>query len=369
MNCEYTLTALGDERMLRFKCTGCQHGASIERSEACMREVVRKLAEDPDVDLVVLADIYEREYTSSSLAAVKELAHVFDECRHWAFRYLVIGDCKRCEAERKQQIEYIIDLLLGDPLRARSELMRLVAEIRARTKRGAKQCRKCRNFFIERTLQPMISSLKRTKLAAGSKSQKREGYVKLLNPLIRPCFTTSRISIEPPSSVELVDAYSLNDSEVRIYRLPTKLQHLYFLIPPEYRLPPEHVLLLHRARQSLLKHHPENLDFSEPLRAREYFKRLGRDLMVKFVIEGELDIEKGKVETLAECLAKFTAGLGVLETLLSDARVQDIYVDAPVGKSPVHIYHRDYEECITNVFSSYVGRLNDLHSCFHLPCL
>jgi type IV secretory pathway ATPase VirB11/archaellum biosynthesis ATPase len=317
-----------------------------------MRGVVQKLVENPDVNLVVLADVYEREYSGPGLDALRELAYVFDESQQWAFRYLVNGDCKRCEAERRQQLKHVIDLLPGDPRGARDELRQLAAEIRMRAKRGAKQCKKCRNFFIERTLQPMLSSLKLTKLAAGSRGQRRRGYAKFLNPLIRPYFTTSRISVEPPPNVELVDAYNLNDSEVRIYRLPSKLQHLYFLIPSEYRLSPEHVSLLHRARQSLFEHPPENLDFSGPLHAREYFERLGRNVMTKFVVEDGLNIEKKEVETLANCLAKFTAGLGVLETLLSDARVQDIYVDAPVGKSPVYIYHRDYEECVTNIFLS-----------------
>jgi len=38
--------------------------------------------------------------------------------------------------------------------------------------------------------------------------------------------------------------------------------------------------------------------------------------------------------------------------LLSDERVQDIYIDAPIGRSPVHIYHGEHEECLTNIYLS-----------------
>jgi type IV secretory pathway ATPase VirB11/archaellum biosynthesis ATPase len=72
--------------------------------------------------------------------------------------------------------------------------------------------------------------------------------------------------------------------------------------------------------------------------------------MAKIVVEGRLQISQEVVRCLAAHLARFTAGLGLLEALLADSRVQDIYVDAPVGRTPVHICHRDHEECLTNIF-------------------
>jgi len=72
--------------------------------------------------------------------------------------------------------------------------------------------------------------------------------------------------------------------------------------------------------------------------------------MAKLVVEGRLKISREEVRCLAAHLARFTAGLGLLETLLADPKVQDIYVDAPVGRTPVHICHRDHDECLTNIF-------------------
>ena len=347
MNCNPVVVRLGDERVLRFKCEGCEHGASIERSEVCMREVVRALTEYPEVNAVVLADIYEREYNGPSLAELKKVAKIFNACKRWPFAHLAPTDCKRCEPERRRQLKDALDVMPGDPARAREELEVIVRELRARSKQGAGKCRRCRTTFIEHALAPMLSSLKRAKLT-GTGRKGREGYATVLRALIHPCFMSSRFALEPPAGAELVDAYRVGNSEIRIYRLGRKLQHLYFLVPPEHRLPHEQVLLLHRARQALLEQQPEFEP--DPLRAREQLAHLGEDFMTKLVIDEKLDVAREDVEALAQHLARFTAGLGVLEILLADARVQDIYIDAPVGRTPIHIYHRDFEECLTNIY-------------------
>ena len=347
MSCERSVVRLGDERVLRFKCGACEHGTSIEESEVCMREVVRALAKHPEVSAVVLAGIYEREYRGPSLDELKQIAKIFRACEHWSFAHLVPTDCKRCEPERRQKLGGALDAIPGDPAHARRELELIVRELRTRSKRGAEKCRRCRVNFIERALTPTLSSLGRVKLG-GISRKSREGYAKILRALIRPCFIGSRLALEPPAGAELVDAYLVGGSEIRIYRLRDELQHLYLLIPPEHRLPHEHVLLMHRARQELLEQHPE-LE-PDPLRAREQLEHQGADLMAKLVVDEKFDVAREDVEELAKHLARFTAGLGVLEPLLADARVQDIYIDAPVGRSPIHIYHQDYEECLTNIY-------------------
>jgi len=349
MDCKSTSILIGRERMLKFKCDGCKHGASIEQSEACMREVVNRLAEDPAIDAVVLADpLYEREYRGSSLEVLKELARAYEECRYWPLKFLATGDCGRCEAERKHLFEGIIEGLPGHPWKAYNDLMLLSADVRAHAKRGAKKCRQCRGYFLEQALEPTLEALRRVKLVNYGKLG-RKGYAKLITSLIKPRFSTSRTAMEPPAGAKLVDAYNLEGSEVRIYRLPG-LQHLYFLILPEYKLPPEHLALLNRARELLLNRGSEEMDLSDLSYARERIRRLSVRLMTKLAVEGKLDVTKENIETLAGCLAKFSVGLGALETMLSDARVQDIYIDAPMGKSPVHLYHSDYEECLTNVY-------------------
>ncbi len=349
MNCRRTLSTLGDERVLRFKCDGCKHGASIEHSEVCMREVVRALVKYPAVDEVVLADIYLREYSGSSLDALKEIAQVLENYQYWSLKYLTLENCERCRQERKEQIEQALEKLAGDPLRAFADLREVKNEIEIRAKRGAERCKRCRKNFLERVIKPLIFTLEQVQLINSNPRRGRKGYASVLIPSISPCFIKSKIKLKPPESSELVDAYELDDSEVRIYHLPHQLQHLYFLIPPEYHLPPEHVLLLQKARQSLLEREPEDLELGHS-QTYENVKHLGRGLLANLAVDERLDVRQDKIKKLANYLTKYTLGLGVLETLLTDERVQDIYVDAPIGKTPLHICHQDFEECLTNIF-------------------
>ena len=87
MNCNFTCSSIGEERVLRFRCGSCKAGASIEQSEACMRGVISALIEEPGVDAIILADLYEREYRGANIAALEELARTYDECRQCPFRY------------------------------------------------------------------------------------------------------------------------------------------------------------------------------------------------------------------------------------------------------------------------------------------
>jgi len=343
MSCEQTMATLGNERVMKFGCGDCQKGASIEKSPDCMRGVVEALIENPDVDVVILLGIYEHEYSRAGLQALKEIAEILKENRRWSLAHLTPEDCRRCEVSRRGQLERAIDAISRDPASGLRRLQELSHDMLSRSKRGVKECKACRSAFIESTLEPMISSLERSTILKGGKD-----YTKILQPLAKPCFLSSRLKMEPPLDCELIDAYEVDRSEVKIYRLAGQLQNLYFLIPPEYHLPHDHVELLQRARQLMLEQIP-SLD-SNPLRAREQVARLGEGLMAKLVVEGRLKISREEVRCLAAHLARFTAGLGLLETLLADPRVQDIYVDAPVGRTPMHICHRDHDECLTNIF-------------------
>lgn len=343
MTCERTVVMLGGERVMKFRCGSCQNGASIEKSPGCMRGVLEALTENPDVDMVVLSGIYEHEYSGAGLRALKEIAEILRENRRWSLAHLTPEDCRRCEAPRRAQLERALDELSSDPASGLRKLQEISHEMLSRVRRGADRCKACRSEFVGSTLGPMISSLERSALLKSG-----DDRAKILQPLARPCFLSSRLQMEPPPGCELVDTYGVEGSEVKIYRLSGQLQNLYFLVPPEYHLPHDHVELLQRARQMMIEQVP-SLD-PNPLRAREQVARVGENLMAKLVVEGRLQISREDVRCLAAHLARFTAGLGLLEALLADPKVQDIYVDAPVGRTPVHITHRDHDECITNIF-------------------
>lgn len=346
LNCERKLVVLGEQRVLKFRCGGCQGGSSIEKSEKCMRGVLEALAEEPKVDAVVLADVYEREYTGAGLEALKELSGTIKENKRWGLANLTPKDCKQCALSRKTRLEKILNELGGDPASALKKLKEFRYETLVREKRGAKKCSKCRSEFLKKNLGPLVSKLDASALL--KKCKRRDDYSRLLQPLVRPCFLSSRLQLEVPKGCEVADSYEVDGSEVKIYGVPDRLQNLYFLIPPEYHLPHEHVELMQKARGLMLEN-PRDFDI-EPLRAREQVEHFLVDLTSKLAVEDGSKFSREEVGLLARYLARYTAGLGLLEILLADPKVQDIYVDAPIGKTPVHIYHRDHEECITNIF-------------------
>lgn len=337
MSCRRAVAELGARRVLRFRCSGCGHGASMEGSESCMREGVLALLEIQDVHAIMLEDLYQREYAGESLDALKEVALALAELRRFSLKPLATG-CGRCNGERKELLARLKDSLANNPLRARRELEQAIAEFRPKLERGAEACRRCRGEFVK-GLEGLLSSISQLRLA-------KKHADEVLHPLTRPCFLTPFISVDPPPGAELIDAYGLNGGEVRVYRFG--LQHLYFLTPLEYTLPSEQVALLHRARQALLER-GGGLEL-DPIRARNQIEYLGADLLAELAAGDGLQLGEGEIKLLAGSLARFTAGLGILETLLSDARIQDIYIDAPIGRMPVHLYHRDFEECLTNVY-------------------
>jgi len=52
---------------------------------------------------------------------------------------------------------------------------------------------------------------------------------------------------------------------------------------------------------------------------------------------------------LAEIVARYTVGYGMLELILSDKKLTDIYVDSPIGLKPLYVVHSDFGQCQTNI--------------------
>lgn len=345
--CDRSMATVGNERVLKFKCGDCRGGASIEKSRQCMKGVLEALMDEPDVDVVVLSGTsYEHEYTGAGLRALKEIAEILNEARRWSLVNLVSDNCRRCETSRGTQLRRALEELSADLSAGHRRLQELFHTMNAKKERGARECQACRSDFIKKSLEPLLISLEGSALLKAVRTG--SNYTEILQPLIRPCFLTSRLKMEPPADGELVDSYAIESGEVRIYRLPDQLQNLYFFIPPEYRLTHDQVRLLQYAQQEIVDNHPA-LD-CDLVQARKQIFRLGEGLMIEKAAKERIQVSREEIKNLASSLARFTAGLGLLESLLADQKIQDVYIDAPVGRTPVHLLHRDHDECLTNVF-------------------
>lgn len=78
--------------------------------------------------------------------------------------------------------------------------------------------------------------------------------------------------------------------------------------------------------------------------------------------EGARNLKK-----LSEIVARYTVGLGIFELLLSDDRVEDIYVDAPCNENPIHVTINGVAglntvfKCSTNI-TAFEGEIEGLAS-------
>ncbi len=178
---------------------------------------------------------------------------------------------------------------------------------------------------------------------------------------IRPGFSSSWVNPNPPQGAKAIIDYEVAQSPVTLYQLPEEVESLYHVRPMEYALPMNHVKLIHLARTQLTDHYPRNIQIDNPQQAREYILKSGKSLVYRLSKKHGIKLGQSRTEEmlnvkkLSEILAKYTAGFGVVEFLLKDPHVQDIYIDASPTDNRVYIKLgslnelRLSEKCITNI--------------------
>jgi type IV secretory pathway ATPase VirB11/archaellum biosynthesis ATPase len=76
---------------------------------------------------------------------------------------------------------------------------------------------------------------------------------------------------------------------------------------------------------------------------------IGRDMLKDLARGMGMELSAKELEELAEILSRYTAGFGILEILLADENIQDIFINSPIGLTPVYVNHSEFEECETNL--------------------
>ncbi|HYS71456.1 MAG TPA: type II/IV secretion system ATPase subunit, partial [Thermoplasmata archaeon] len=129
----------------------------------------------------------------------------------------------------------------------------------------------------------------------------------------------------------------------------------------EYALPSAHVRLVHLARAELGRAPPPRVRLDRLEDVRAYVVTAGERVISRLAAEGKVPLGDDRAQAvatvrhLATVLARYTAGLGVVEIPLRDPNVQDVYLDAPAGVTPLHVTIGDlggglHQRCVTNVY-------------------
>ncbi len=180
----------------------------------------------------------------------------------------------------------------------------------------------------------------------------------------RPCFASSWIEHMPGDGAESASEYFVSGVGVCIRAPKDASFGSYAIDPPEYRLGPVRVQALAESIASVADVMPDDLEVNSLETLGAYIKARAKDKLYSYLATRSteetagIDIDR-ESERLSEVLCQYTAGYGVLETLFRDPRVQDIYIDAPSSKTPVHVVLRSdtgsrvRQKCRTNIL---VGR-------------
>ncbi|MEM5815074.1 MAG: type II/IV secretion system ATPase subunit [Candidatus Aenigmatarchaeota archaeon] len=309
----------------------------IEDSPEMMEFVCSMLVKYPFIERIVIIEFRELEYPFEVVRKLKEIAEIY--------RYLVenIGVFKLdFFPQYNKDTKELLYLLLRDPFLCYFKLIIKLKKI--------KDERYKRDFLL--LLKRMLEKTEFFRLVEEKNNvyipRGRELLRKLISPVIKPRFLLTRIITVPPQNSKIIEKYSLKDkSEVRIYRVEGKVKILYHLIPMEFFLSEEFLKIIEEAKTRIGELGGEFKVFEE---IRKNISEKAESIIREISISKNLFISPLDIKLLTEILVRNTVGFGILEILLQDDKIQDIYINAPVGSSPIFVNHSDFGECETNIY-------------------
>ena len=185
----------------------------------------------------------------------------------------------------------------------------------------------------------------------------REIYHKLFKPDVIPNFTFTRLISDLPEDAEIIDQYkisheSYDESFVTIFKRKDESRLIYHIVPPENSLSEDKNMLLNLARGVLIEHQPRSEELTDTERTRQVFFNISKDLLRDLAQSNGMNLSYSDLNSLATILVRNTIGFGLLEVLLQDKNLQDIFLNAPIPQTKIFVRHQKYDECSTNILPS-----------------
>jgi archaeal flagellar protein FlaI len=326
----------------------------LEDSEYVMSNIMDVLLEIRGATTLSLVGTREYAYDTNQTRLLVETAFAYEQLLEWQRSLKWEGVCQQCQPQRTQDLQTITaGMIKRDPIGAYVKAKRLARKLGIS---GDINHTECNTTFINNMLLKVMQILGGTQLLqtaasyiAGYQIGDRSVYRKIFHPSMRPNFMLTRYLTLPPEKAELLDRYEINRMQVEIFKVPGKMRNVYHVTPAEFRLDEKQYNILDSARRYLAEHKPKEEEFANLDRMREIFFNIGKDIIRDISRGMGIELSQDEEEGLAKILTRYTAGLGVLEILLADEKIQDVFINSPIGAQPVFIYHSDFEECETNI--------------------
>ncbi|MCQ5375558.1 MAG: ATPase, T2SS/T4P/T4SS family, partial [Methanomassiliicoccales archaeon] len=193
----------------------------------------------------------------------------------------------------------------------------------------------------------------------------KKGFDKLVaeRSTYRPHYSGCWLIKNIPRNARKIEEYEIKDARVQIFSLNEGIEYLYYIMPWEYELSNELTQIVRKTIEHLGQNPPRDfsLCFDE---LNSYVQSTSLQLINSFINNNVLirddhgtDNEELQ-ERLARIVARYTVGLGILEAMLSDDRIEDIYIDAPAHENPIYVTingisgSNSIVRCVTNVVAT-----------------
>ena len=352
--CSYETKRKTESKTLVINCRACTRGNSTLCDEPCRRSIIQILQKEPGVDRLVLNHAFVKVFTGKELRLLNDITRFVESLESYGHLRLYQKEyvrCKTCTEKRQKELHTCIQRAISDPV----EVFFQLKELLQKNQSSESSCYDCEEKYKTQILE-MIKKGDLSQRLGGDALTSDMFYTTHIRPYVRPGFIDSYIHLEPPPDAVFLESYEVSRSggrplHVSLYLLRSRPEKLYFVVPPEYELPREELYILEDIRVNLSRHRPKDASFMDAATAEEYFQRLGTQIIARYAEEKQLDLDAGRIEYLADLFSRYSAGFGILEDLLLDFHIQDIYVNAPVTNNPLHLV-LDGEEYTSNIYFS-----------------
>ncbi len=349
-----------DTGTVEINMLGSIYGASIEDYPEVMSRVINILQEIPEAGNVVLSESREYEYEEDQITLLREIAEAIRSISSQGYLSQDIqrDKCSQLYENNLPEVQKtVFDQLRRDPVGAYVELRRKKRHMRQDKEHAYPQQQRCIKYFIQDVINPVMDTLENCQMIqraqdylTGYHVGDREIYREFFHPLVRPNFMLTKYMSLPPERGEEKARYnSRGNVEVSVYDVPDQTRPVYHVDPPEFNLPEEKYKLLDAARRFMASHKPDEGEFARPDRMQDVFENIGRDMLRDIANQMGLNLSLDELDALTNVLNRYTSGLGVLELLLADKKVEDVYINSPIGESPIYLTHQDFGDCETNL--------------------
>ena len=346
------------ETILYINYIGAPIAPEIADSAEVMARVIDALIENPEVGRIILVQQRNYNYPYEQVSILLEISQLYTYLLKQE-RILAVDKLSLFANLEfaPRELSYLLSLLRQDPISCWLELNKRIGIYKKNS-----QDHHLANYAG--VLERFKELLSKTKLISSLADVidtyaigDRKVYSSIFRPDVLPNFTLTRLVAQIPEGAELVDQYELHTGfetvPVMILKNSSDAKYLYHVTPAEYSLSEEHHYLLNLGKNVLLDYQPKSEEFVDSEKVRSLFFNVARDLLTELSVNKKIPLNYRELNTLARILVRQTIGFGLIEVLLLDENLQDIFLNAPIGQNYVFVRHGKYGDCVTNILPSY----------------